>query len=244
MQPLRAHRRPVHAFVDQVRQAGPLEQVGHGGAARDDGTADTRLVRQLEEKARPLVRLHAAHVQEATERLVLVAGEPVHRPHARSLVGGAFGKAHPSAREELPDRIVARPSVNVQVVVGLDAEGSERAPRPVDRAREQRVEGLLPRLRMRGGARDEHTVDAEDTCSDLRREPEQAPRIPCGADEPDEEPFLAAITGERLQQSNRGVPLLRESRGAQAQLARREIARRRLESALRGRERQSPRTYQ
>ena len=232
MQPLRAHRRPVHAFVDQVRQAGPLEQVGHGGAARDDGTADTRLVRQLEEKARPWYAF-TPRTSRRRRSVYLVAGERVHRPHARSLVGGAFGKAHPSAREELPDRIVARPSVNVLVVVGLDAEGSERAPCPVDRAREQRVEGLLPRLRMRGGARDEHTVDAEDTCSDLRREPEQAPRIPCGADEPDEEPFLAAITGERLQQSNRGV-LSSASRVEQAP-ARREIARRRLESALRGR---------
>jgi hypothetical protein len=97
---------------------------------------------------------------------------------------------------------------------------------------------------MRSCARDEDTVDAEDTCGDLRREPEQAPRIPRGADEPDEEPFFAAIIGERLQQSHRDVPLLRESHGAQAQLVRGEIARRRLERALCGRERQSPRTYQ
>jgi hypothetical protein len=77
----------------------------------------------------------------------------------------------------------------------------------------------------------------------FRREPEQAPRI-LWTRRAGREPFLAAITGERLQQSHRGVPLLRESRGAQAQLARREIARHRLERALRGRERQSPRTYQ
>ncbi len=232
-QPLRAHRRPVHSRVDQVGQARALEQVGHGGAARDDRAPDTRLVRQLEEEAGALVGLHAARVQQATERLALVARKSVHRPDARRLVGRALGKAQPPAREELPDRIVARASVDVQLVVGLDAEGNERASRPVDGARKQRVEGLLPRIRMRCCAGDEDAVDAEDTCSDPGRKPEQPPRIPRGADETDEEPFLAANPGERLEQSHRGVPLLRETRGTQAKLARREIARSRLERRLR-----------
>src|SRR4029079_1133741 len=194
---------------------------------------------ELEVEAGALERMRAVLRQDLEERILLPVGEPVHRVGARRVVRAPVQEAETAAREEAGDAPDTRPAVDERRVVDADAERRQRHTRPLDVPRDELVERPPPRLGVDRRARDEDAVHAEDARHRIRRNAEEALRLPRRRDEADEKPLRLMLAREGVEEPSRRGTLFGEPVSPHPDLSG-EVVSRRLERGARRLQRPSP----
>ena len=149
----------------------------------------SRAARDVADRA--LVDLDAVARDELEHEVVLAVAQAVDRLGARLVVGRAVREVDAARPEERADPVVARPAVDVLVVVRARVEGHERLAGALRALAQVVVEHLLPRGGMDLRGLREHAVEVEQARLDAVGQSQHAAETTRGAPDPGDERRVA-----------------------------------------------------
>ena len=138
------HVRPVHARVEQLRDAGCLEHRRAVVAGGHHGGLDILRPQCAHQRDRRGIRFDAVLLQVLQEIAVFQIPQRVHALHLGAVFGCAQGQFDPARLEKGCDAVVTRLAVDVARIVGGDIKGHERLARLGGALLEKPVEQLFP----------------------------------------------------------------------------------------------------
>ena len=155
----------VDSHLEQPVETGRLEGGAAVRAGGDDRKAQARVPHRPHVQRRSLECLEPAFADQDEQELVLAVAERDHR----GLVG-----VDPAREEEPPDAVVARPPVDVELVVGNRIERHMTFTGAPGTVGQKGVERRLPGLRVQPCRLRQHPVEVEQARPDAGRQAEPA----------------------------------------------------------------------
>jgi len=162
----------VDANLEEVLDSRGLQHFACIGARRHHRPVEARVAHRADVTDRAFVDLDAVTPQQREHELVLAVAEPADRLGRGRVARLAFGKLDPARGEEGAHAVITGLAVDVGAVVGHRVEGDERLAPPLRPLAQERVEQLLPRLRVHARSLSENAVEVEQAAPNPARQPE------------------------------------------------------------------------